>query len=243
MPRPRRMPAAQKKWGPALLPAPTAPSEGSAGVRNLVDRSLAAYLPALDPGSPAQASLPIRPLPLARSPTDLPDYVARRLAGLSVRPACLETLIRRSPLPAKPSDFPRPFLGRPLLRPASLTDGPKTARNRVALEENRLFRRLFPAGPGKNPKVLPTACRRRSDLWSPAAPSFRCRFLGEAGTAVPITHAPCASRSSRGSEKCGIKPVDNGDFGNNNWNQRESTLRLPIRSPCPTSSKCLNRPR
>ena len=25
----------QKKWGPALLPAPTAPSEGSAGVRNL----------------------------------------------------------------------------------------------------------------------------------------------------------------------------------------------------------------
>ena len=26
----------QKKWGPALLPAPTAPSEGSAGVRNLV---------------------------------------------------------------------------------------------------------------------------------------------------------------------------------------------------------------
>ena len=25
-----------RKWGPALLPAPTAPSEGSAGVRNLV---------------------------------------------------------------------------------------------------------------------------------------------------------------------------------------------------------------
>src|SRR5947209_7340921 len=28
--------AAQMKWGPALLPAPTAPSEGSAGVRNLI---------------------------------------------------------------------------------------------------------------------------------------------------------------------------------------------------------------
>jgi hypothetical protein len=26
-----------EKWGPALLPAPTAPSEGSAGIRNLVD--------------------------------------------------------------------------------------------------------------------------------------------------------------------------------------------------------------
>src|SRR5207244_13403015 len=31
----RTMSFTQKKWGPALLPAPTAPSEGSAGVRNL----------------------------------------------------------------------------------------------------------------------------------------------------------------------------------------------------------------
>src|SRR5207248_9846 len=44
-----------------------------------------------------------------------------------------------------------------------------------------LFRRLFPAGPGKNPKALPIACRRRSDLWSPAAPSCRCRLLGRPG--------------------------------------------------------------
>jgi len=28
----------KRKWGPALLPAPTAPSDGSAGVRNLVDK-------------------------------------------------------------------------------------------------------------------------------------------------------------------------------------------------------------
>ena len=42
-----------------MLPAPTAPSEGSAGVRNLVDRTRRDYRPALDPGSPAQASLPI----------------------------------------------------------------------------------------------------------------------------------------------------------------------------------------
>ena len=49
----------QKKWGPALLPAPTAPSEGSAGVRStwspLPERL---GVPLLDPGSPAQASLP-----------------------------------------------------------------------------------------------------------------------------------------------------------------------------------------
>src|SRR3954462_13682874 len=31
--------ARTEKWGPALLPAPTAPSEGSAGVRNLIDRT------------------------------------------------------------------------------------------------------------------------------------------------------------------------------------------------------------
>src|SRR3990170_8074047 len=45
----------KQKWGPALLPAPTAPSEGSAGVRDLISRSFTV----LDPGSPAQASLPI----------------------------------------------------------------------------------------------------------------------------------------------------------------------------------------
>ena len=36
-------------------------------------------------------------------------------------------------------------------------------------------------------KSLGNACRRRSDLWSPAASSFRCRLSDEAGTAVPIT--------------------------------------------------------
>src|SRR5205085_13960 len=40
--------------------------------------------PALDPGSPAQASLPIRHLSLSSSLADLLDYVARRLAGRSI---------------------------------------------------------------------------------------------------------------------------------------------------------------
>src|SRR3982751_337727 len=87
--------------------------------------------------------------------------------------------------------------------------------NRVALEEDRLFRRLIPTDPEKNPKAHSTACRRRSDLWSPAAPSCRCRPSGEAGTAVPITQRQCTARPSRESEKCGEKPVDNGDIGNN----------------------------
>ena len=45
--------------------------------------------PLLDPGSPAQASPPTEPLPLSRSPTDLPDCAARRFAGLSIAPARL----------------------------------------------------------------------------------------------------------------------------------------------------------
>jgi len=37
--------------------------------------------------------------------------------------------------------------------------------------ERFLFRRLIPAGPNQNPRVLLNSCRRRSDLWSPAASS------------------------------------------------------------------------
>jgi hypothetical protein len=98
-----------KKWGPALLPAPTAPSEGSAGVRNLVKTRRPR--PALDPGSPAQASLSIQQLPRERSQTDLLDCAARRFAGLSLRPACPKFRSEDLNLRPKPSDVPRPFLG------------------------------------------------------------------------------------------------------------------------------------
>ena len=43
--------------------------------------------PALDPGSPAQASLPILQLPLSKSRSVLLDCAARRFAGLSTGPA------------------------------------------------------------------------------------------------------------------------------------------------------------
>jgi hypothetical protein len=49
--------------------------------------SVTPYLPALDPGSPAQASLSTEQLPLARSPIDLPDCAARGFAGPSIFPA------------------------------------------------------------------------------------------------------------------------------------------------------------
>jgi hypothetical protein len=92
----------------------------------------------------------------------------------------------RGPSKPKPLSLPRPFLGRPLF--ASRFAFPhRSASSRVALEEDRLFRRLFPTGSDKNPKALPNACRRRSVLRSPAAPSCRFRPSGEAGTSVPIT--------------------------------------------------------
>src|SRR5437763_4563729 len=106
--------------------------------------------PALDPGSPAQASLPTQQLPRERSQTNLPDCAARGFAGLSIRPACLELRSENRRSKRKPSNVPRPFLGRPLLRPALLTETPNPPRetrksgNRVALEEDRLFRRLIP---------------------------------------------------------------------------------------------------
>ena len=127
----------QKKWGPALLPAPTAPSEGSAGVRNLVDRSFRPIYPlsilahqlrrrfpscsALLRGArlfystaPPEGSLVFRP---ARPGTpEISDPKTEPLSG------------------PKPPDVLRPFLGKPLLRPASLTEIPKNSRNRVARE-------------------------------------------------------------------------------------------------------------
>ena len=126
--------------------------------------------------------------------------------------------------------------------------------NRVALEEDRLFRRLFPAGPASTPEralALPAGGDRT--FGHLPLSSCPCEPSEEAGTAVPITKSPCTCLPSRKSEKCGCWPVDNGDIGNNNWNvsgfavrgpdslRRAFALRLPFRSPPLTSGRCLNR--
>ena len=147
-------------------------------------------VPALDPGSPAQASPSTEPLPLARSPSNLLDCAARRFAGLSTVPA------RHSGTEVPRSQNRSVFRGPSWVDHSRvpLCSPHRNASSRVALEEDRLFRRLFPAGPGKNPKALPTACRRRSDLWSPAAPACRCRLLGRPGppSRSPKHNAPLA---------------------------------------------------
>jgi hypothetical protein len=101
----------EKKWGPALLPAPTAPSEGYAGVRNLVDRTrrptnpLSILAHQLRRRFPSDRSL-LRGAQPIYSSCDPEDHRSFDLSGLT----------RKS----KPSDVLRPFLGRSLLRPASL---------------------------------------------------------------------------------------------------------------------------
>jgi hypothetical protein len=98
-----------------LLPAPTAPSEGSAGVRSTLDPAPEnrCVTPLLDPGSPAQASLPTEQLPLARSRSCLLDCAARRFAGRSTDPA---RLLEPRSLEAKTTRCSAALLGPTTLR-------------------------------------------------------------------------------------------------------------------------------
>jgi len=193
--------APQKKWGPALLPAPTAPSEGSA--KSLVSGPRGTLFKNF--GSPAQASLPIRLPPPGEEP-DSPTAVTGPKTRFRFDPSSL----------AKPelSDVPRPFLGWPRFafrfahqRSEDLRE-PRPATERPSLPAP--LPGWFPESPEGN---FPIACRRRSGLRPPAASSFRFRLSDEAGTAVPITHAQCTSPPSRGSEIIGCKPVDYVDIG------------------------------
>jgi hypothetical protein len=74
--------------------------------------------------------------------------------------------------------FRGPSWDNPYCVPLRSPNPTRRFRSRVARQKDYLFRRLFPADPEKNPKVLPIACRRRSVLLSPAAsilplPAFR----------------------------------------------------------------------
>lgn len=167
------------------------------------------------------------------------------MSGLFVWPDP-EFLIFRSEVPkpvarSKPSDVPRPFLGKHLLRPALLTLVPKNPGSRVALEgisssgaSSRLAR--------IEPEGSPQSCRRRSVLLSLPSPSSRCRLSGERLGRPPRSledHAP----SFRVAEAkflvtslwiTGISGTTVGTFP-------AGGVRLPIRSPLPTSFRCLNR--
>ncbi len=72
----------QKKWGPALLPAPTAPSTD---MSVFATRSAEAS-PSLDPDSPAQASLPIAAARESLAFSSFPSRRKFRLGPLMSRP-------------------------------------------------------------------------------------------------------------------------------------------------------------
>ena len=135
------------------------------------------------------------------------------------------------------------FRGPSWVNHSSVSLCPSTRRlpNRVALEEDQLFRRLFPTGSANLRRV--SHC-----LSAEIGTSVTLRFLlalasfpVEAGTSVPITLEQCTSLPSRGSEKCVLKPVDNGDIGNNRRNLPESPQSVPLTAPDSTRTAASSR--
>ena len=101
----------------------------------------------------------------------------------------------------------------PLCSPAEELRKPRRARGRSTLPAP------LPDWPRNRPRrVFHIACRRRSVLLSPAAPSCRCRPSGEAGTSVPITYDHAPRFRVAQAKNLVLKPVDNGDIGNNSRN-------------------------
>ncbi len=191
-----------------MLPAPTAPSEGSAGVRSTLAPPLRIGLRPrfsilahqLRRRFPSISLLP------EKGPGSLLECATRGLAALSSsRPA------RR---PSHPK-FCGPSWDDHFCVPLCfLTREPE---NGVAQKEDHLFRRLSRLVLVR-PESLAIACRRRSVLRHPAASSCRCRPSERLG---PLPRSPSSYEPRfrvAPSEKCGVKPVDNGDIGNNRWN-------------------------
>jgi hypothetical protein len=172
---------AQKKWGPALLPAPTAPSEGSAGVRNLVDRSFRTTHPLsilahqLRRRFPSCSSL-FRGVRLIYSTTWPEGSLVVRSAG----PGRNRNSGQNRPMFCGPS---WEILYRVPLRSPS----PRGGREPRRATGRSLFRRLFPAGPTRTRKFSPLPAGGDRTFGHLPRPSCRFRPSGEAGTAVPIT--------------------------------------------------------
>jgi hypothetical protein len=124
----------KQKWGPALLPAPTAPSEGSAGVRNLV----------------CQIRRPDGPFSILahqlrrRVPF---DCALRREAFRFTRPRCPRARLSFN-RPAGPktrhSKFRGPSWDDRSCVPLCLSPIRRLVRAASRWREDHLFRRLFP---------------------------------------------------------------------------------------------------
>ena len=106
-------------------------------------------------------------------------------------------------------------------RPKSLE---AASRNRK-ITSSGASSRLASKGPRGTSHCLP----RRSDLWSPAAPSCRCRLSGEAGTAVPITRQTLNPVSeSRQAKNMGASLWITGISGKRPGTFFEPRIRSPV---------------
>ena len=189
--------------------------------------------PALDPGSPAQASLPTEPFSLARSPTGLPNDNPEDRPSFNLSSLTEVKTVRYSAA-LLGSD---PLASRFALHTEML-------RNRVALEK--------PNSSGASYRPAPHPLRRASTLpaggdriFGPAAlflplPAFRVR--PEPPSRSPDHHAhpsrvAKAKNAVRSLWITWISVVTVGTFSRVGFGE---SRRLPFRSPPPTSGKCLN---
>ena len=141
----------QQKWGPALLPAPTAPSEGSAGVRNLIlkpesskirsrswltSSGVASYLIALSCEKPDRS-------------TD------QQPGGSSIFQSARPAFSNRSSPSQNNRMFHGPSWGNHSCVPLCLSRSEDPSKPRRARGDH-LFRRLYPAGPASAPERTST---------------------------------------------------------------------------------------
>lgn len=192
--------------------------------------------PLLDPGSPAQASLSTVQL----SPKRSPDFYSTAPPEGSLvfrRPARLKTEV----LALNRSMFRGPSwdnLSRVPLRSPNPT---RRSGSRVARQEDHLFRRLFPAGPSRTRKFFPFL---PAEIGSsvPSSPLLPLpAFPGRLG--LPPRSLEDHALSIRVAEaKFSVTSLwITGISGTTIGTLSSPPSELPIRSPFPTSAKCLNR--
>ena len=152
-----------------MLPAPTAPSEGSAGLIGLDPRG----------SFPKVLTHQLR----RRFPSDNSLRRGDRPSVRLRRPKARWSFKLSVPGKPKPSDVPRPFLGRSLLRSALLfrpkTSEPRRARGRSTLPAP------LPDWPRKSPKSFTLPVGGDRSFRHPPLPSCRCRPSGGGGDFRP----------------------------------------------------------
>ena len=156
----------KQKWGPALLPAPTAPSEGYAGVRSTLD-------PAPERVRPRFSILAHQLR--RRIPSDYSLFRGARLISRHRHPKARASLdwpgLNGTVIPFKTVRCSAALLGKPSIAFRFAHLGSEDLREPRRTTGRFLFRRLFPAGPGKDPKIIPNC------LPAEIGPLVACRVL------------------------------------------------------------------